>query len=359
MSTDVMTVVRRAEGGIKRHILSIVDHIDKDDYNICVGCEQGSALAKELATRKVMTFPLDISSAIRPWSDAASVIKLNSMFHRYKPHIIHVHGARAWQIAAALPYDVPIVASIHNFPYRDGRMIKVSYKMLAARTARIIAVSDALAQYLCSCGISQDKITVVHNGIDLEPYSDNAAEEHHKNESFVIGTAARLIPQKGIDVLLEAFCILLHEYNQSRLIIAGDGPSRMELERWCWKMNIADRVSFLGYINDINAFMQRLDVFVLPSLSEGFGISVLEAMACARPVIASSVGGVPEIVDHGQTGLLFPPGDSGTLAICLKYLMEHRNDAIDMGLRAHRRLNGRFDTHTMIKKIEDIYRSLT
>lgn len=358
MSTDVMTVVRRAEGGIKRHILSIVDHIDRDDYNICVGCEEGSALARELETRQVITFPLDISSAIRPWNDALSIIKLNAVFRRYRPNIVHVHGVRAWQIAVASLHDVPIVASIHNFPYKDGRIMKASYKMLAARTARIIAVSDALAEYLCSCGISRDKIAVVHNGVDLKYYDDNATGEYHRVGSFVIGTVARLIPQKGIDVLLEAFYMLLHKCNNVKLVIAGDGPSRMELERWCWEMNIADRVSFLGYIDDINAFMRRLDVFVLPSLSEGFGISVLEAMACARPVIASSTGGVPEIIDHGRTGLLFPPGDSGALAMYLEYLIEHKKDAIDMGLRARRRLDGHFDTSTMVKKIEGIYRSL-
>ncbi|MBZ4664797.1 glycosyltransferase family 4 protein [Mahella sp.] len=358
MSTEVMTVVRRAEGGIKRHILSLVDHIDKDAYNICVGCESGSALAKELAARQVITFPLDISSAIRPWNDTLSIIKLNAVFHRYKPSIVHVHGVRPWQIAAVSLHGVPIVASIHNFPYKDGRIMKASYKMLAARTARIIAVSDALAEYLCSCGISQDKIAVVYNGVNIRYYDNIDTGEYHKEGGFVIGTAARLIPQKGIDVLLEAFYMLLHKYNNAKLVIAGDGPSRMELERWCWEMNIADRVSFLGYISDINAFMQRLDVFVLPSLSEGFGISVLEAMACAKPVIASSVGGVPEIIDHGRTGLLFPPGDSGTLAMYLEYLIEHKKEAIDMGLRARRRLDGHFDVRTMVKKIEGIYRSL-
>lgn len=360
MSVKVLNLVRKAEGGMKQHILSLIDNIDKNSYSIYVACDCTGVLARELAKRQITVFPVTISSSINPWLDMASVANIRSLLQLYRPSLLHAHGMRAWQIAvAALPKDIPLVVTIHNFPYKMNWAVKIMHRVLAARTVKVISVSNALAEYMRSCGIPSEKIAVIHNGIDLNlSAAENSISSPKDKKDFIIGTAARLIPQKGIDVLLKAFYMLLSKHDHTRLLIAGDGPSRISLEQWCWQMGIADRVCFLGYIEDINSFMMQLDAFVLPSLSEGFGISVLEAMACNKPVVASAVGGIPEIIVHGKTGFLSPPGDVEALQLYLEYMIENRDKAAIMGRAAREYIVCRFDTATMIKKIEDIYRSV-
>jgi glycosyltransferase involved in cell wall biosynthesis len=188
---------------------------------------------------------------------------------------------------------------------------------------------------------------------------DNAQRGRHvPTSAFVVGVAGRLAAEKGISVLLESMKEVLAKVPRAWLVIAGDGPERAALECRAHDLRIDHRVDFLGMRADLPRIMAALDVFVLPSLYEGFGLVVLEAMAVGVPVIATCVGGVPEVVEDGVTGVLVPPGDPSKLAEAILRLERDGELAKMLVEHASTRLRSEFDMARMLDAIERLYFSL-
>jgi glycosyltransferase involved in cell wall biosynthesis len=174
----------------------------------------------------------------------------------------------------------------------------------------VIATSRAVADL-----VAADRVHVVYPGVPMGKASTT-------RQPLTIGAAGRLVPIKGYDVLLEAFAGLRAKYPGARLEIAGEGPSRPDLEMQAHSLNIVDAVTFLGWRTDLEALMSRWTVFVQPSREEALGIAVLQAMASGSCVVASEVGGLPEIIESGVTGVLVPPANAHALASALAELLQ-------------------------------------
>jgi glycosyltransferase involved in cell wall biosynthesis len=237
---------------------------------------------------------------------------------------------------------------------------RVQYRLLAPVVHRFIAVSRHMADDLChTFAIPLEKIRVVHNAVAAPAAAQfDGGSEPGLNRGGtglkVVLTPARLHAQKGHRYLLEAALLV----PDAIFVFAGDGPERTSLEDQSARLGLRDRVLFLGRRDDIPALLAQCDVCVLPSLSEGLPLAVLEAMAAGTPVIGCAVGGVPELVADGQTGLLVPPADPQALAGAIRCLLSNPGLARQLAAAGHARVLQDFSVSTMVARITAIYEEL-
>ncbi len=235
------------------------------------------------------------------------------------------------------------------------------YKAVIKRADQVISVSQATARWLHDeRGVAERQITVIPYGVDLERFKNQSNLQLKLQlgipaDAPVIGMVARLQPQKGHIYLFHAIKIVLEKAPQTRLVLVGGGPDREELENLAHNMGLANVVHFLGYRDDIPDLLNTFDIFTLPSLFEGLPNVVLEAMACALPVVATPVDGTKEAVIPDETGILVPVKDPPRLAEALLALLTNPARAREMGQAGRRRVENEFSLELQVKRFEDIY----
>lgn len=282
-----------------------------------------------------------------------------------RPAVFHAHlnwplACRYQLVAAALAGVPAVVATEHLFqdvPWRRSRLVQ---RVVALGVDRYITVSYDLARRIQQTfGFPAHKISVVHNGIPLAPFAQPPdlalrAALVGATERPIVLTVARLHEQKGIEYLLQA----AHTVPDALFAIAGDGPHRAVFEAQAQTLGVTERVRFLGHRDDVAALLRSCDLFVLPSQQEGLPLSVLEAMASGKPVIATAVGGTGEAVVDNDTGLLVPPADPAALAHAISTLLHDPALAQHLATRGRVRVQQDFSAHTMITRITAIYDEL-
>jgi glycosyltransferase involved in cell wall biosynthesis len=241
-----------------------------------------------------------------------------------------------------------------DYPIRRGWYDRYLYNR---SVDGVIAISQPIAALLVEGGVSSEKIRLIHSGVDPEPFRIPPPLDGDTSAP-VIGTAAVLEERKGHRFLLQAAAELKRQGHRLSYRIAGDGSQKGELEALARRLGLQEEVVFLGFVSDVPAFLASLDIFVLPSLFEGLGVAALEAMAAARPVVASGVGGLRELVADGETGLLVPAGDAAALARAIARLVSERERARKMGANGRSRVEKYFTMEQMAKKNEGYYYEL-
>jgi glycosyltransferase involved in cell wall biosynthesis len=232
---------------------------------------------------------------------------------------------------------------------------------LTPRMDQLIAVSAMIERKLIDEGRTTTPVRRIYNGVDLSRYDSQEAcctlpdEYGMEPGSEIVGVVARLEPEKGHATLLEAWPLVLRSVPDVYLLIVGEGSRREALEAQARDLRIAHRVVFTGRRDDVPAVTAALDVAVLPSYREAQGLSVLEAMALSRPVVASNVGGIPEMITDGITGLLVPPHDPEALAGAIIRLLRDHPYADTLGRAGHDMVHDRFCIQLMVKAVEEIY----
>ncbi len=269
---------------------------------------------------------------IRYVRDVRTFLKTNQI------SLLHCHGYKDMIIGllAARGIAVTKVTSVHGYTNASlkARIYERIEQALLPQFDHIITCTERMRRDLLTKGLSPEAVTTVYPGIEA-PHACNLFDHTELRQrcgltadEFVIGTVGRLSPEKGHSYLLDAFVRLLDEIPQARLLLVGDGKERTTLARRIATLGLERRISLLGELprEEVMNLYPLMDVFVLPSLHEQFPGSLLEAMAHRRPVIATSVGGIPEILDHGATGFLVPPRDAVSLAETI--LMLYKNESL-------------------------------
>jgi glycosyltransferase involved in cell wall biosynthesis len=260
--------------------------------------------------------------------------------------IVHTHSGRAQNFAYRTTLGSPIrrVVTRHvAFTPSHPLVHRLKYSISCHG---IIAVSDAVRDVLIRAGVPAKKIAVIHTGVTL-PYLRPA--RHKKTDDFVIGHMGAFTAEKGQDVLIGAAKELRASLPRVKFILAGEGTRLAELKR-----GAPPNVSFPGFVEDHAGFYSKLDLFVMPSRSEAWGLAALEAMAFGVPVVASDIGGLREIVEHGQSGWLVPAGDSSALAAAILSAYPEAGEF----RRGARERAMRFSIDKMAERTERFYRSL-
>jgi glycosyltransferase involved in cell wall biosynthesis len=307
-------------GGAQRVLCYLAVAMDRNRFRLQVVYwgHQGD-LRKELEDLGV--------DVVRLQGVGRSLIRLALALGRHvrqaRPDIIHTHlfDADLAGTVVARVCGVQCYSSIHSATFFTTRAHRWRYRCLALLTNRFFPVSQAVSDVLIQrCRVPSARMRVIRNGIDTARFAPPPARDGAVTKRPIIGTLARLDPRKGIRILLDAMPRLIPEYPALLLLVGGAGEEQEALERQARALGIADRVVFVGPVQDPRDFYRRLDLFVLPSLDEGFGLVLLEAMATGVPVIGTRVGGVPEILTHGVNGWLVEPGDPVALAAGIRIL---------------------------------------
>jgi len=341
-------------GGAEVHVGALSERLRARGHEVTVVCPKGRLLVAELAARGLRVRTPRTMGKVDP----VTLARLVGWLGRDRAQVIHTHLSTASLLGsfAARIQGIPAVATVH------GLNTRTCFNWAHA----IIAVSNAVKQHLVGQGMAADRITVVHNGVDLRAMSradESAAVKemwHVPPGAPVLITVGRLTPKKGHRDLLAALAKLVGDprWGDLRLLIVGTGALLSELAREAQRLGLAERVIFAGFQRDVLPFLQAADIFVLPSIQEGLSLSALEAMALGKPVVACRVGGTPEVVVDGRTGVLVSPGEPEELASALERLLEDPEQARAMGAAGRRRVRDSFDLEQMVSKIEEIYRRL-
>ena len=281
--------------------------------------------------------------------------------------LVHTHefGANTWGTMAARLAGRPVVATVHGQSYYpDSLRRRLAYRVVS-RAAVMVAVSEDVRRFVVeSTGVSPRRVRVVHNGIGMPlPVSADAQARVRAELGILAGdqvvtAVGNLYPVKGHRYLLDAVPRILALCPSTVFLLAGRGDCEAELREQARRLGIDARVRFLGLRTDVPALLAIADVFVQPSLSEGLSIAILEAMAAARPVVCTRVGGNPELVAHEETGLLVAPADAAALAAAVIRVLADDRQARRLGLNGLERVTTRFSIESMVRAYETIYEAM-
>lgn len=376
----ILRVITRLNiGGPAIHATLLAERLDPARYEsfLVTGSEsstEGSYLA--LHGRRVGCSAVvpGLGREIHPGRDVAALLRLYRIMRSFRPHVVHTHMAKAGalgRIAACLARVPVTVHTYHGhvlegyFSPRKTRVFLAVERALARVTDCLLVVSPQVRREILGLGIGRpDQLRVLPLGLDLEPLMEGESREGDLRRELQIGDAplvgivARLVPIKRHEDLLAAAALVARRVPACRFLVVGDGERRMELEALTRSAGIADRVLFLGWRRDLPEVYAALDLVCLCSANEGSPVSLIEAMAARRAVVATAVGGVPDLVEHGVNGLLTPARDPAALADAIVALLEDPQRRRDMGEAGRKRVYPAYSAARLVHDIEALYREL-
>jgi len=362
------------QGGAQKLIFDLVK-ILKDDFDFHVLTFEGGIFQERLSKSDVLVECLGISPYKIGFKYPQNIFRtlgwLKKKINEINPDIVQTHllGADMWGRLVA-PKRIKIIQTLHSAEEFRGRLtakgIKTFFfeRILSEKTDLIIAVSKAAANSFKRERIKSVRIKVIPVGIDIKVFAPNdfwrqkkRNELKIKNDEILIGAVGRLDRVKGFDVLLKVFSKIKKENSHLKLAIVGGGGERKNLEKLIKEKNLVKQVSLLGERHDVPKLLNAFDIFVLPSRQEGFGIVLLEAAACKKPIVATRIGGIPEFIKDGFNGLLVEPENPEMLAQKINLLLKSVNLRKKIAENAFKTIVD-FDIKKIAKQYKKIYQSL-
>ena len=356
-------------GGAERHILNLCASLDPRKAAITVVClfeEPFARMAKETGVN-VLVVPM------RHKLDLGTLTRLTDVIKRNRPDLVHTHGVRAnllGRLAAKMAGVNKIVTTVHSLLVRDypdfwSRLANSwTERLTRGLTDHFIAVSQGLKNALVEDGMPENKITVIYNGLDLVRFKPCLPPGTYRRwlgydeRVPLVAIVARLHSVKGHNYFLQAAVEVLKVISKVRFLVVGTGPDEPMLKEMTNKLGLQEVVNFTGFISDIPDLMADMDVLVIPSLWEGFGLTAIEAMTVGLPVVATEVGGLPEVVRPGETGILVPPADAVSLAKGILWVLQHSKEAGQMAENAREIVSREFSSKAMARKTEITYQKV-
>jgi len=354
-------------GGTEQHVAHLATRLDSSRFDVHIAClQRGGALYGDMASCGLPLTSYPIKGFLRP-----RTLRQQLRFAAYLRHqaidIVHAYGF--YPIVFAVPVarlagSKVVLASIRDSgdPWtRAQRLVQTC----ASRLAHCILVNaTAVRGRLRAGGHARRPIALIRNGVDIDRFAPRPPDEALRStlglppRAPLVVAVSRLNPMKGIDDYVKSMALLAGRFPEARFVIVGEGASRRELEEQARLLGLAGRVVFTGTRLDVAAILSQAAISVVPSLSEGLSNVVLESMAAGLPVVATRVGGTPEILDDGVTGLLVPPCDAPALAGAIGRLLGDQALAKRLGEAARAQAVNRFSMHHMVRQTEDLYRAL-
>jgi glycosyltransferase involved in cell wall biosynthesis len=353
-------------GGTEGQLLEIAARLDPKRFAVTVCALKGEGvIAKEMRRRGIKVVTLNGAGRM----DARVFLRFFSLVRAERPDVIHSFLPLANYVGMIVGYLLRVSVLIAS--YRGVGEGKNRFEIWADRLAVRLAqattcCSDAVRRFAVErFGGQKAKYVTIHNGVDIERFRRTSTMTKPalglREGIATIGTVCRLEePTKGLAVLLKALAQLSQRPNipPFQLLMVGEGPSAESLRRLSKELGLSEVVVFPGSRRDVEQILPLLDLFVFPSLREGFGIALVEAMAAGCPVVATTAGGIPEVVQSGRTGLLVPPGDSKALADALADLLHDRGKAMALGSDGQRSVAAQFAVSAMVQRHENLYERL-
>lgn len=373
-------ITRLDKGGSAENTFLTVKGLDKQRYDVILmsGPVQDPSQERRTQVEECGIPYIHIPVLVRNINvvyDAIALFKIWRLLKKEKFDVVHTHTSKAGLLGrfAARLAGVPLIVHTPHghvfFGYFGPLKTKIFIRLekLANRmTDRIVALTHReKADYISYRTCPEEKMTVIHSGVELNKFREYTLAEKTKlkkeiglaEDSFVVGTAGRLVPVKGPEFLIKASQIVIPKHPNTYFLLAGDGPLKEDLQKKANEAGVGKNIVFLGWRDDIALILAVFDVFLLPSLNEGMGRVLVEAMAHGIPIVASDVGGIPDLVTHGKNGFLVPPKNPEELAKHIQILIEEEEKRRKMG-EAGEKIAQRYSHERMVKNIASLYEEL-
>ncbi len=365
-----LTSTRYGIGGVEKLLLDMSDKYDPDRFDVfyCnLFCDADGQGVFPAAMRQRGLSVYEVKG--RSLSDIPQMVSgLARLLRQERFDILHLHMLQATIVgglAVKFARGTKVVVTKH---YTDdlssqNPVVKRLGHHYTRMAGHIIAISEHVKADMVRISIPVARITVIYNGTDIEHFDRRAAVPSHlepagAKDRLLIGTVGSLTPRKGHRHLIEAMPEIVKELGSVHLFVIGEGPEKQELEQLRVSLGLESVITMLGFQDEVAPLLTELDLYVHPSIHEPFGIAILEAMAARKCVVATAVGGVPEIVLDGVTGYLVPPGEPAALSNTISNALRHRDKAIEMGRAGRERVADLFDIQRTVKGYEDLYNEL-
>ncbi|MBM3255545.1 MAG: glycosyltransferase family 4 protein [Candidatus Omnitrophica bacterium] len=348
-------------GGISSYVLSLARGMKERGHSVYVA-SSGGELVERFRAEGVSYLPIPINT-----KSEANIIKILSSLRRSLSYIkekdidiLHSNTRVTSVLGSLLEYfsRKPHISTCHGFFKK--RLIR---RIFPCWGRRVIAISEQVKEHLViDFGVKPKNIKVVHNGVEpsrFKDYDHNFKSDTKRNLGLgpgpVVGIVARLSEVKGHIYLIQAMKLVLEKIAQAQLLIVGDGKIKKELQALAQSLNIEQNVFFLPSVLDTSKILPIMDLFVLPSLKEGLGLSLMEAMAAGLAVIGSDVGGIKSLIQDGKNGLLFEPANPLALSAAILKILNDPERAMALGYAARRLIRERFSLAEMVLETERLY----
>jgi L-malate glycosyltransferase len=342
--------------GGQDQLLSLILGLHGRGHRIHLACYPGTLLEERARNAGICINPFSMRSEIGPFA----FISLASILSKVRPDILAFNTPKAILLGSMVSHFIPVRARIIfrrvSFPLRKNLFTRLKYKW---GIHRIIAISESIRCQLYADGIPLSRIKTIYEGLDISGFAqEKSMKAGRSDDPIVIGCVAHLSPEKGVDYLIRAASLMPDVRTRARFIIVGDGRCRQDLEKQARELGLKDCFQFVGFQDHTAAFLLSFDIFVLPSLSEGLSSAILSAMASSLPVVATRVGGIPELIRNEEEGLLVPPGDPAALAEALVHLCNNSEMRLLMGRKGRARVEEYFTLQRKIIETEKLCESL-
>lgn len=372
MRKKLLFVITKSNfGGAQRYVYDLATSLE-GTYDIAVASGGTGTLQKKLHEAHIRTISLaSLERDISLSKDFRTFFELIRLFRKEKPDIVHLNSSKIGglgALAARIARVPKIIFTAHGWAFNEERpffqrkIIGFLHWSTIILSHMTIAVSEKIKDSMSSLPFLSKKIKVIHNGIvSMDLVTREGARAFlglkNKNDSFLIGTISELHKNKGLDFLLEAFRKFHDTYSKSHLVIIGEGEKRKELEAYVEKNDLRDCVSFAGFVPDAARYLNAFDVFTLTSRTEAFPYVPLEAGLAKLPVVASEVGGMPEIIENGKSGLLVPVGDIVAICMALEAFYRDKNLSRICGEALYKKVTSQFSIKSECSETVSLYES--
>ena len=346
-------------GGQEKRVTRELLGVSPESFRPLLACQPGSRIGENAEAQGLTVEYI----RMRGNFDPRAVVRLIQLYYRHSVDIVHTHSsADSWMASTAAKLSLRrprVVRTRHLSAPFNNRLI---YSFMADR---VVTVGDSTRRYMIhEKGIPEGRVFTIPTGVDLTEFNPERIQENLRGELGippevpVLGTVAVLRQAKGHEYLLRAIPEIIRAVSTAKLLLVGEGPREGVLKSIVEELGIKDSVIMLGFRGDIARVLNTLYVFVFPSLQEALGTAILEAMAMRKPVVASQVGGIPEIVEEGRTGYLLNPEDSGAIAERVIRLLQNPELRRRMGREGRTFVETYYDNRLMLQRLEKFYREL-
>ena len=368
----VLHIITRLDvGGSTENTLISVTRMPRTEFSSSVisgrTADPPPQLSETLQAAGVPWF--EVPALVRPVglpNDIRALWQIWRQIRRLRPDIVHTHSSKAGfvgRFAAKMAKAPHILYTPHGHVFQGyfspvvTRRFVLLERLAARWTDRIITLTDAEADQHLALGIGRPgQFVTIPSGIDLDRVT-TVTPKRLVAHGTIVGTVARLVPVKGHSFLLDAIPTVLQRCPEAQFLLVGEGEMRPALEEQARRLGLGGRVTFVGFREDVPAVLAGMDAVVLPSLNEGMGRVLVMAMALGKPIVATSVGGVPELLGNGEAGVLVPPGDSAAIAEAVSTLLCDQLRARALG-EAGRRRASRYGAEAMVSALAKVYREV-
>lgn len=351
-----------AIGGAEQVILDLAAFIDPERYKSYVGVFRQGELVSELRKREIKFLWLKESTQVYDYKFLKNIIRI---IKQNRIDLIHSHtwGTDFYSYWASVILGIPMISTIHNRYYIFEKWSRrFSYKVFISQIKKIVSVSEDIQSLLREeLKLAPQKIKLIYNGIDTRKFEGKKNLEKIRKElnlspdELILGNVGNLREVKDHHTLLLSFGRVSSIFPQAKLLIIGEGELKSSLIKLCTELELENRVLFLGYREDVSSLLNLIDIFVLSSRLEGCSISILEAMASEKPVVATRVGGNPELILEGKTGFLVPSAEPEKLAEKIILMLKDEKLRRKMGEEGKKRVKEKFSLERMLKNYEELY----